>query len=47
MSMPHLFSGHEGVMSWDGCNCALEFSEFFWHASHVVTTFDASSLIED
>jgi hypothetical protein len=44
--MPHLYSGHEGLMSWDGCDGALEFGENFWHAWHVVMSFDASSMIE-
>jgi hypothetical protein len=44
MSMPNLCSGHEGVMSYDGCECALEFGENFWHAWQVVTSFDAASI---
>jgi hypothetical protein len=46
MSMPHLCSGHEGVMSWDGCEGAIEFGKNFWHAWQVVTSFYASSIIE-
>jgi hypothetical protein len=44
--MPHLYSYHEGVMRWDDCDGALEFGENFWHAWHVVTSFDALSMIE-
>jgi hypothetical protein len=46
MSMPHLCNGHEGVMSYDGCEGALEVGESFWHASQVVTSFDAASIIK-
>jgi hypothetical protein len=46
MSMPHLCISHEGVMSYDGCKGALEFGENFWHVWQVVTSFDASSIIE-
>jgi hypothetical protein len=47
MPMPHLCNGHEVVMRWDGCDGALKFGKKnFWHASHVSTTFDASSMIE-
>jgi hypothetical protein len=46
MSMPHLYSGHEGVMSWDGWESDLEFGKNFWHAWQVVTSFDPSSMIE-
>jgi hypothetical protein len=45
--MNHLCNSHEGVMSWDGCDGALEFGENFWHALHVATTIDAPSMIED
>jgi hypothetical protein len=44
--MPYLYNSHEGVMSWDVWDGALELGENFWHASHVATTFDASSMIE-
>jgi hypothetical protein len=44
--MPHLCSGHEGVMSWDGCEGAIEFGKNFWHVWQVVTSFYASSIIE-
>jgi hypothetical protein len=30
--MPYLCNGHEGVMSFDGCEGALEFGENFLHA---------------
>jgi hypothetical protein len=33
-------------MSCDGCKGALEFGKNFWHARQVVTSFDASSIIE-
>jgi hypothetical protein len=46
MSMPHLCNGHDGVMSCDGCNSALEFGKNFWHAWQVVMTFDESSIIK-
>jgi hypothetical protein len=32
MSMPHLYNGHKGVMSYDGCEGACEFGENFWLA---------------
>jgi hypothetical protein len=44
--MPHLCNDHKGVMSCDGCEGALEFGENFLHAWQVLTTFDASSIIE-
>jgi hypothetical protein len=46
MSMLHLCSGHEGLMSCDGCDGALEFGKNFWHASHVVMSFDVPFMIE-
>jgi hypothetical protein len=46
MLMPHLYNGHEGVLSWDSCEGALEFDKNFWHAWQIVTSFDASSMIE-
>jgi hypothetical protein len=46
ISMPHLCNGHEDVMSYDGCEGALDFGKNFWHAWQVVTSFDASSIIE-
>jgi hypothetical protein len=46
MSMPHLYNDHEGVMICDGCEAALEFGKNFWHAWQVMTSFDASSIIE-
>jgi hypothetical protein len=44
--MPHLCNGHEGVMSCDGWDGALELGENFWHISHAAMTFDTSSMIE-
>jgi hypothetical protein len=46
MSMPHLCSGHEDVMSCDGWDEALKLGENFGEASHVVTILEASSIIE-
>jgi hypothetical protein len=46
MLMPHLYSGHEGVMRCDGCEGALEFGKKKSHAWQVVMRFEASFVIE-
>jgi hypothetical protein len=46
MSMPHLYNGHEGVMSCDGWDRALKLGENFLQASHVAMILEALSMIE-
>jgi hypothetical protein len=47
MSMPHFYSDHKGVMSYDSWDRALELGENIWQASHVAMILEASSMIED
>jgi hypothetical protein len=46
MSMPHFYSDHKGVMSYDSWDRALELGENIWQASHVAMILEASSMIE-